>query len=534
MKNLRKLRNIFIYIILIFIIITNISFVKATIGESLIKNEYIKSIAGEITAKPQEIKNIFSKNTNILNSIASEQDENTYNVQMELNIVNQDEKGVTGGNTLKIEEVTEDENSGAPRLGIHIFNISTGEPIELSENGTFNTQGQGVIVDFSQLAQNNKYQILIEDIESAQGYSKTINSLKLDICIDDQENIIAKISEIEGASGEKLDALTQRLAKLHGVDDEGKVTIGNDKQDPDVNIKYKYGEMIDIEGNANEDNYDIDESGEWEDYNDSITISENSTLYAKAIKNGTESEISLKIINNIDKELPQIDDVNQETISEEDDREAKITAKIKDNASGLVKYGISRSETEEPDTYIMADTNLTEEDISKHRNAHPKLEGNLEIEGICENGIYYIWLWDSAGNHVVQLVEVKNVKEVPVAQIVKTDGADQGLVGQTYNSLYSALEASPENSNTTIKIIAEIYNENNQIKNRNITINLNGYKVNNRSTNEPALTVNEGSSLTILNEAEDESTSIITGSLESENTEAILVKKDGILTIRRK
>ena len=61
MKNLRKLRNIFIYIILIFIIITNISFVKATIGESLIKNEYIKSIAGEITAKPQEIKNIFSK-----------------------------------------------------------------------------------------------------------------------------------------------------------------------------------------------------------------------------------------------------------------------------------------------------------------------------------------------------------------------------------------------------------------------------------------------------------------------------------------
>ncbi len=541
MKNLRKLRNIFIYIILIFIIITNISFVKATIGESLIKNEYIKSIAGEITAKPQEIKNIFSKNTNILNSIASEQDENTYNVQMELNIVNQDGADVIGGNKLKIEDVTQTEDSQASGLEIHVFNISTGEEIQLSEDSTFDTQGQGVIVDLSKLTQNKKYQILIEDVESAQGYSRTINSLKLDILVDDKENIIAKISEVVGASGDKLDELTQSLAKLHGADDKGNLTIGPDEKDPEVDIQYKLGEVIENKGienntevNGNVSNDDIEEGGEWKEYSNSVTISENSTLYAKATKNGIESEISLKIINNIDTKGPEIGDITEENISEENNREVKLKAVITDNASGLVKYGISRSEKDEPNAYIIADTALTKEDISEHRNAHPKLEDNLEIDGICENGNYYIWIWDSAGNHTIKSVNVTKVHEVDVAEIVQTDMAHKDLVGKTYTSLYKALEASPENSETTIKIIADIYNENNQIKNRNITINLNGHKVNNRNNSEPNLTVNGGSSLTIVNKGENESSIIMEGSLESENTAAILVKKAATLILRRK
>ena len=359
--------------------------------------------------------------------------------------------------------------------------------------------------------------------------------------IDNKENIIANISEVEGASGEKLDELVQVLAKLKGADKDGNLTIGPDAQDSTVNIKYKLGEVVkntDDENKANEgiiDENDITEvNGDWQEYTGDLTISKNSTLYAKATKNENDSEISFKIINNIDTEKPGITNITKTGISEEDNREVKITAQITDDASGLAKYGISRSETDEPNSYIIADSDLTDEDISIHRNASPELSKDMEIDGICENGDYYIWVWDSAGNCVVQQVNVTEVKEVNVAKIVKTDINADTLVGKEYTSLYKAIEASPENSNTEIEIIAEIYNENNQISNKNITINLNGKKVNNRDINEPTLTVNEDASLTIINESEDKTTSIMVGSLESQNTAAILVKKGATLTIRKR
>ncbi len=585
MEKFRKFRNIFTCIILIFTIITTTCFVKATIGEKLTINEQVKSLIKEMTDKPLEVQNLISAKNEIPDGIALEQDgttsepdgatsepdgttseqdgatseqdgttseqddatseqtEKTYNVQMELNKVNQDGVGVTSGSKLKIEDVTKELNEGdeTPGLEIQVFDINSGEQIQISEDKTFSTQGQGVIVELNKLVQNKKYRILIGDEEPAQGYSKTINNLKLDVQIDDQENIIASISEVEDISGKELEGLGQILAKLHGIDDKGKLTIGPEDSDSTVNIQYKIGKVIDskdTENDGTEGNDNVEENEEWKNYDNNVTISENSTLYAKAIKKGTEneeSEISFKIINNIDKEDPQIGEISKGYVSEKNNREVKITAQITDNASGIAKYGISKSEIDQPNTYKIADSALTEKDISEHRNAHPKLEDNIEIDGICENGKYYIWVWDSAGNSATKSIDVTEVHEEDVAMIVQTDDEHKSLIGKTYKSLYSALEDSPNDSSTSIKIIAEIYNENNQISNnKDITINLNGHTVNNRDTSEPNLTVNEGSSLTIVNKNDDESSSIISGSLQSENTAAILVKEGATLILRRR
>ena len=351
---------------------------------------------------------------------------------------------------------------------------------------------------------------MIEELELVEGNKKALNNLKLDVEINNEEKIIAKISEVTDTSGNKMNLLQQVLAKLRKADDDGVLTISPEAQDPDISIQYKIGE--------NED---------WQDYTESVEIHENTKIRAQATRGGKISDISIKVVDNIDTKEPELNDFKEE--NEAKAREESITAVLTDNASGIVKYGISRNQVDEPE-YIMADKDLTEEDISKNINRDPKLTIDAKIDGISQNGIYYVWIWDSAGNCAKKQVNITQVEEVDVAQIVNSEG-HQDLNGNKYKSLYDAIAASPEGAKTTIKLLDEIYNENNVINNKDITLNLDGHNLNNKGISNPTLTVNGGASLTIINE-DAEGKVKTSGSITSQNTCAINVKSSATFIMR--
>ena len=454
------------------------------------------------------------------------QNDKTYNAQIEINILSRDGNGIVGDNKLKIKDATQysddeiesagnteidGEENKSSKLGINIFNINSGKEIEVSSDGEFNTNGQqGVIVDLSNLKKNKKYQIIIEELELVDGYTKALNNLKLDVEINNEDKIIAKISEVTDASGDTIESLHQALARLRKANENGTLTISPEEQDSDISIQYK-----------------IDENGDWQDYKGNVEIHSNTKIRAQAIRGEKTSEISLKVIDNIDNVEPGLESCEEE--NENHDREESITVVLTDDASGIAKYGISRNEEEEPD-YIIADNELTEEDIAKNINRHPKLEIEAKIDGICQNGTYYIWILDSAGNCAKEEVEITKVEEVNVAKIVKAEGYEK-LEGTEYKSLYDAIAACPEGSSATILLLDDIYNESNVIDNKDITLNLGGHKLNSRSKNKPTLTVNEESTLTVTN-VDDEGVTKTDGLISSENTCAIYVKDSASFTLR--
>ncbi len=437
------------------------------------------------------------------------QSKNRYNVQIELNIVDQNDNEIVGNNKLKITDVTQEDED---KLEINTFDITTGESIENQEDGSFVVQNQGVIVDLKNLKKEKEYVISIDNLEVSDEYNLLISNLKLQVLIDKDENIVAKVIEATDESGENV--LDQLFARLHDADAEGTLTIQPENQNPDIKIKYK---------KENEQ--------DWHEYTDKVQIDENTEISAMASKDGKESEITIKVIDNIDNEVPDL--INFKEKNGETEREVVVTATLKDNKSGIVKYGISKSEEIEPETIIKADEDLTDEDIEEHRNASPKLSVDVEIHDIYENGEFFIWIWDTAGNCAKKEVTITKVKVEPVAEIVETSDKNySNLEGEQYPTLREALEASPEGANTTIKLLADIYNESNEITSKNITINLSGFTLNSKSNRNPTLIVNKGHELTIINKQEDGKTQS-KGLLSSEYKHAIEVKDGAKLTLRR-
>ena len=561
MKILGKVKKVLVSIILILAILATASIAKSSISEPF-RNRLEKTI--------EEIAEI--KNMNIIglgNDSASELDENlesdnqgenpnqtegstssdtledaepakddeTYNVQIELKIVDEDGEGIIEGSKLKVTDITNQENVDGESatksdLEIKILNFSTGTQIQTEENGEFDTDGQGVVVDLNKLKKNKKYKIQIDDIESAEGYLRTINSLVLEVSIDDDENIVAKIANVTNTSDDENDGTEQANVNLHGAGKDGTVTIKKGEDDPSTQIMYMIRDNVTDEG-LSEKTEDVAGDEQWHEYSGNVEVTKNSEIHAKAIKKGQDSEISVKIINNIDKKEPELKEFTQN--AEGDARKISITVQLEDDASGIAKYGISRSDKIQPDTYIKADESITDEDIEAHRSEKPIKNVEGTIDEIYENGKYYIWIWDMAGNCKVKEIEITQVKEIVVAEIVETSSEEKHdeLVGSQYKSLYSAIQACPEGEQTTIRILAEILNENNVIDNRDITLNLNGNKVNNKSSNRPNLTVNGNASLTIIN-IYDGGANQVEGAISSENSSGILVKQGGTLTLRKR
>ncbi len=560
MKILGKVKKVLVSIILILAVLATASIAKSSISEPFrnrlektmaeideIKNMNIIGLGNDSGSRSSSNSSIESYNLaeisndkeSELSSDALEDSEqvkdDTYNVQVELKIVDQDGEGITEGNKLKVTDVTKNSSEQGVdegqvdeekenKLDIKILNLFSGDVLEQDQDGNISTDNQGIIIDLNNLIQNKEYQILIEDIQSADGYLKTINSLILQVSIDDEENIIAKIVNIKDLEDKDVDITGQNDAKLQGAED-GTLKIEQEEHDSDTQIKYLIKDGTIVEGDSEE----IGGNENWQEYSGSVKIEQNSKVYAKAIKNGKESGISLKVVNNIDKEAPKLESCIEP--DEEQEIEEKIQVVLTDNASGIVKYGLSRTQTDEPDKYIYPDKNLSQQDILEHRNLNPQKNITETIDEIYENGTYYIWIWDTAGNCQKADIKITKIKERMVAKIVETDDENsKSLENQEYTSLYKALKACPANKNTTIMIIDEIYNESNEINNKNIKLNLNGYTVNNKNANKPAITVNENATLTLVNTNES-GQNLTKGALQSENTNAILVKENGTINI---
>ena len=424
--------------------------------------------------------------------------EANYEVKIELNTISSNDSTKLGGNKLRVTNITEDSSGTSSEIEIKLFNAQSGSEIAVDQDGSFTNSSDGTIVSLNNLIKNKNYQIKIEDIEASEGYQTLLNSIVLDILVDNDGNIVAKISEMRDTNNQIVDLVGQVISRLHGVNNNGVVTIDPLANDPDAKYLYKIGE-----------------DGGWKNYTGEFKVYENTTVYAQATKNGINSAVSLKVINNIDKELPQLE--SYEEINENNDRYSKISAKLTDNASGIKKYGISTSDIQEPDVYTQA---------------NQELELNVTIDRVYENGIHYIWIWDAAGNCAKEQISLNKVNIINVAKITSASEGYENLIGTEYRTLSAAIAACPttENSSATISIIAEIFNENNTINNRNITLNLNGNTITNQSSISPAITIKENSSLTIINEDENE-VQLNNGSITSQNSKGILVEENGTLTL---
>ena len=420
--------------------------------------------------------------------------DDTYEVKIELNTVSSKDNSKLGGNTLRVTEVTDEESN----LQIDLFRAQSGDRITTNQDGTFTSNSDGTIISLTNLIKNETYHIKIEDIEATEGYQTTLNSLVLDVFINDDGNTVASISQMTGKNGQITDLINQVIAKLQGANSQGVVTIDPSAGDENAAYKYKIGE-----------------DGDWTNYKGEFKVYQNTTVYAQASKNGISSNVSIKLINNIDKELPQLESYTE--INENEERYSSLNIKLTDNASGIVKYGISTSNIEEPDEYIQA---------------NQELELETTIDEVYENGPHYVWIWDAAGNCAQEEVNLEKVKIVDVAKITAATEGYESLIGTTYTTLEAAIAACPtaENSTATISIINDILNENNQINNRTITLNMNGYTITNKSSTKPALTINGGSSLTIINEDET-GKALNDGLIISKNSEGVKVKENGTLTL---
>lgn len=140
--------------------------------------------------------------------------------------------------------------------------------------------------------------------------------------------------------------------------------------DKDLRIEYRVGTL-----------------GTWDMYASSINIEENTTIYARALKDGVVIDEETLVIDNIDKDDPEISDVSiSEKWTTGDNLKVKVTA-----SDNVEIYGYA---------------------VNNSASAPAKSEfdnSNDEIE--LKEGINYIWVMDIAGNTASHIVYTWDISE---------------------------------------------------------------------------------------------------------------------------
>ena len=423
------------------------------------------------------------------NTSADENIEKLYDIQIELNKLGTAKNNNIAGALFKISNNNQDEN-----INLNIYNKKTGEKIEANEQENVQIPEEGAIIDASNIKKGHVYEIKIEEVQAPDGYKKILENAVVQISVDENENVIGKVKSVNSQtaqdngtiSAEDSEGSKKGVIEFTNENEEGKSIIK--KENSDLGLQYKLGE-----------------DGTWTDYTGDLQIQENTTVYARATDGNNYSGVSLKVINNIDKVPPTIVSIKEK--ENNDDIETSVDINITDDASGIIGYGISKSNTEEP----------------SYTKVNQELSVQATIGEISENGTYYLWVKDAATNVTIKEFEVTGVKHITVAKIIAASEGNEALINTEYYTLKEALEAVPAGATATIQIIHAIYDESNVIENRNITLDLNGFLVQSRSKQSPNITVNTGN-LTILN-------SKIQGGLTSVNTQAIIINSEGTLTL---
>ena len=340
--------------------------------------------------------------------------------------------------------------------------------------------------------------------------------------------ITSKIIKVEDAQGREIDISTQRKAMLIDVDENGESKISLDGNDPNLEIEYTTG------------NEPTSESL-WTKYVGGVVLQQNAKVWARSKnQNGVTSTYSVKVVNNIDKIAPSIDESTLSVTKNQNTKRSTLSVKIQDlesdesvadglkkyGASGIIKYGLSVSDQTEPG--VTTELNQVK-------------EYNVTIGDIIKSGTYYLWIWDAAGNIGKVPVIVDNEYEEYVARIISasaTDGSNKydDLVGTEYTTLKGAIEASPElgEGTATIQIIADIPNESNNVD-RNVTIDIAGHRVNAESVDSttPTLDVLDNCKLYIMDSVGDGCISNAVSNFSNYDGQAvgIVVEENGFLQL---
>ena len=423
------------------------------------------------------------------NTAIDENGEKLYDIQIELNKLGTAKNNNIAGALFKISNNNQDEN-----INLNIYNKKTGEKINANEEGNVQIPEEGAIIDASNIKKEHVYEIKIEEVQAPDGYKKTLENAIVEISVDENENIIGKVKSVNSQtaqddgtiSAEDSEGSKKGVIEFSNENEEGKSIIK--KENTDLGLQYKLGE-----------------DGTWTDYTGDLQINENTTIYARATDGSNYSGVSLKVINNIDKVPPTIVSIKEK--ENNDDIETSIDISITDDASGITGYGISKSNTEEP----------------SYTKVNQELSVQATIGEISENGTYYLWVKDAATNVTKKEFEITGVKRIAVAKIISASEGNESLVNTEYYTLKEALEAIPDEATATIQIIHDIYDESNEITNKNITLDLNGFSVQTRNSENPTISLKSGK-LTVLNNK-------ISGGLTSKNTQAVVIEPEGTLTL---
>ena len=146
--------------------------------------------------------------------------------------------------------------------------------------------------------------------------------------------------------------------------------------------------------------YRIGTIGNWDMYASSLEITENTTIYARALKDGVVIDEETLVIDNIDKENPVISDVSiSDNWVEGRDLKVKVTAS---DDTEIYGYAISNSD-EVPDVDDYTDSN-----------------DELELE----EGINYVWVRDIAGNttsHIVYAWDISSDSNKKIYALFKDE-----------------------------------------------------------------------------------------------------------------
>ena len=353
-------------------------------------------------------------------------------------------------------------------LVLSFFNALTDEEIE-EVDGKITVPESGLKLKIDGIIEGSKYEIEIESKNIAEGYKSDFKKATIVVdatTIDVVSSYIKEVTKL--VDDEEITVLgsSEDTAIFMYEEEDGKVKLyGNE----DIEIYYY---VSDINGKTDEELEEV----EWNLYDktEKIELERNGIIYTKSkYKDGAYSSITTLNVSNIDKLAPSVEVLDIE--ESESKEEASIRIKMEDQEatndygkSDIYGYGITIQEVE-PTSFV----EVNEEEVT--------------ITGITDNGKYYIWVSDNAGNvshEEVEISVISYIQEDAVAIILSAP--DKTLVGTEYTSIASLIEALEEkgiNANSEeviIQLVDDIKNEPIKIEDKNIVLDLNGYTTTSR------------------------------------------------------
>lgn len=211
---------------------------------------------------------------------------------------------------------------------------------------------------------------------------------------------------VEGANGRKA---TTNI-EVNNIISAGSIILEAQNTNPtaeNVSVKIVYDENIELGGqvltNENRFQYSIGENN-WKvatDAETTVEVGTSGVVYARYFDGEQGFKTTSLMIQNIDREKPVISSAVAST-SWGTTNSVTITAidigtlGCAENCTGIVSYGINQSNTTEPTyTTVEATTNLS-----------------TTISNITENGTYYVWVKDQAGNTANAEVIINRIDKI--------------------------------------------------------------------------------------------------------------------------